>query len=516
MQDSGSYRPRHANIGIDHDQITIPHALPTRPKNFNSYGKECGITLNTFNLVKTPETIVYQYDRILLKKIWNSKGVKSALGEPENLWVWDGNKLAWSGKQLDREDTRITVDLDQEEGRPTKASARGNKHTLHLRLTRKVDFYHMAAFLNGQTGWSNECIDTINFLDHVMREWPSQRYTQIKKSFFQRGEQRFDLGGGIEAFKGVFASLRPVLDDKFNKGLSVNVDVANGTFWRSQDLGRAVSQAFNCTPPQFAATFKNALRDWRGSVLKKDLRRFSKVGVSATHVTPNTAWTIDEFVNMDASTATFTDPDDRSKKISVAQYFRQKYNINVLPGIPVVRMTKKIRKEPVYMPIDVLKIDPNQRYNVKLSDTQTSNMIKFAVTLPKDRWAAVQHGVRLLDWPNDPYLRHYGLQVNPNAAKVKARILPSPNVHFGAGSKEATISAKDMIQGRWRLDGVSRGSPPPQAVEAFFQKFIQVYEAHGGVIASHPQHGKKPWMGPGNLTDGGELVQKVWNNTGNK
>lgn len=86
-----------------------------------------------------------------------------------------------------------------------------------------------------------------------MRESPSQKYTQIKKSFFQRGEQRFDLGGGVEAFKGVFASLRPVLDDKFNKSLSVNVDVANGTFWRSQDLTRAIAQAFNCSPPQVSS-----------------------------------------------------------------------------------------------------------------------------------------------------------------------------------------------------------------------------------------------------------------------
>lgn len=78
-----------------------------------------------------------------------------------------------------------------------------------------------------------------------MREWPSRQYTQIKKSFFQRGEQRFDLGGGVEAFKGVFASLRPVLDDKFNKSLSVNVDVANGTFWRSQELTRVSATRLN-------------------------------------------------------------------------------------------------------------------------------------------------------------------------------------------------------------------------------------------------------------------------------
>lgn len=246
-----------------------------------------------------------------------------------------------------------------------------------------------------------------------------------------------------------------MLDDKFNKGLSVNVDVANGTFWRSQELARAISQAFNCQPAQFAATFKNALRDWRGSILKKDLRRFKRVGVSAMHVTPHTQWTIDEFVDKDANSATFSDPDNRSTKISVAQYFKKKYNINIMPGIPVVRMTKKIRGEPVYLPIDVLRIDENQRYNIKLSDSQTSNMIKFAVTLPKERWAAVQHGVKLLDWAEDPYLRHFGLQINPNAAKVKARVLPSPVVEFGAGSKEKNISPRDMIAGRWRLDGVS-------------------------------------------------------------
>lgn len=466
------------------------------------------------------------------------------MGEPTNLWVWDGNKLAWSGKKLDREDFRISMDLDAEEGRPTREGARGNKHTLHLRWTRQVDFIHMQAFLNGQASWSNDCIDTINFMDHVMREWPSQQYTQIKKSFFQRGEQRFDLGGGIEAFKGVFASLRPVLDDKFNKSLSVNVDVANGTFWRAQELTRAVGQVFNCNPAQLAANFKNAKRDWRNSQLKKDLRRFKRVGVSTTHTKESSQWTIDEFVDKDANEATFPDPDDRQpgadprslRQISVAKYFKTKYNINCLPGIPVVRMTKKIRKGPVYMPMDVLKIDANQRYNTKLSDSQTSNMIKFAVTLPKERWAAVQQGVRLLNWPNDPYLRHYGLQVNTNAAKVKARVLPPPNVQFGAGSKEATINPKDMIQGRWRLDGRKfamtnkdrpikawgvcavggRGSPPPQAVEAFVQKFVQIYEAHGGFIAAHPQHGKKPWMGPGNLADGGEMVAKVWNQTGNK
>ncbi|KAF1920317.1 ribonuclease H-like domain-containing protein [Ampelomyces quisqualis] len=528
--------------------ITIPSSLPQRPKNFNTFGKETVITLNTFNVVKTPDTVVHQYDlhftgdaqdytkRVLLKKIFNSKGVKQALGEPSNLWVWDGNKLAWSGKRLDRDDYRITVDLDEEQGRPTKAGQRGNKHTVHLRHTRKVDFTNLRAFLQGQASWGNECIDTINFLDHVMREWPSQQYTQIKKSFFQRGEQRFDLGNGVEAFKGVFASLRPVLDDKFQKSLSVNVDVANGTFWRAQQLTRAIGQVFNCTPQQFQTRFKEARRDWKRSHLKKDLRVLRRVGVSSTHTKEPVQWTIEDFEDREATEVTFPDPDDRSKKITIAKYFKQKYNVTCMPGVPVVKMTKKIRKENVYLPMDVLSIDANQRYNTKLSDKQTSEMIKFAVTLPKERWAAVGHGVKLLNWANDPYLRHYGLQVSTTPAKVKARVLPSPNVHFGPGSKEAQLNPRDMVAGRWRLDGrkfainnkdrpikawgvcaiTGRGSVNPQAVQAFFQKFVQIYESHGGMVMAHPQYGKTPWMGPGNLADGGEMVQKVWNQTGNR
>lgn len=305
-----------------------------------------------------------------------------------------------------------------------------------------------------------------------------------------------------------------------------------------------MTQVFNKEIPQFVNLFREAKPDWKNSYLKKDLRRFKRVQVMATHTNPPTQWTIEEFVGMDAREAKFPDPDDRRpgvkpedlRQISVQQYFKKKYDISCIVGLPVVKMTKKIRGAPVYMPMDKLKIETNQRYNTKLSDTQTASMIRFAVTIPKDRWAAVEHGVRMLNWANDPYLRHYGLQINPTRAKVNARILPQPVVHFGPGSKEATIKPGDLTSGRWRLDGrkfalnnkdrpikawgvcciQGRGSPPPSAVESFFQKFVQIYESHGGSILAHPQHGKKPWMGGGDLRDAGEMVNKAWTQTGNK
>jgi eukaryotic translation initiation factor 2C len=79
------------------------------------------------------------------------------------------------------------------------------------------------------------------------------------------------------------------------------------------------------------------------------------------------------------------------------------------------------------------------------------------------------------------------------------------------------VNNKDRPIKAWGVCCITgRGSPPPSAVEAFFQKFVQIYEGHGGIVMSHPQHGKKPWMGPGNLADGGDMISKVWNQTGNK
>lgn len=97
---------RDFNIDTDNSKQHPPESLPYRPTEFNKQGKEVNVTLNTFNVIQAPTVVVHQYDvawggetdyskRALVKKIWNSKAVKAALGEPSNLWIYDGNKLAW-------------------------------------------------------------------------------------------------------------------------------------------------------------------------------------------------------------------------------------------------------------------------------------------------------------------------------------------------------------------------------------------------------------------------------------
>lgn len=81
-----------------------------------------------------------------------------------------------------------------------------------------------------------------DFLDHLIRQWPSESHTVQKRSFFARGPQRSPLDNVIEAMKGVYSSIRlcnSISEGPALRGLAINVDVANGTFWSSQDVMQA-------------------------------------------------------------------------------------------------------------------------------------------------------------------------------------------------------------------------------------------------------------------------------------
>jgi eukaryotic translation initiation factor 2C len=178
-----------------------------------------------------------------------------------------------------------------------------------------------------------------------------------------------------------------------------------------------------------------------------------------------------------------------TKQISIYDYFVQKYNIRLeFWNLPLIETTRD-----GLFPMEVCAIEPNQRYQYKLGPDQTAAMIKFAVTRPKERLTAVQHGVGMLKWNADPYLEHFGLKVDPNLTVTQARLLPPPEVQY-AGAK-----ANPGTSGRWDLRGkkfllpnteplkswgvcVINEATNAQAVDNFLKVFVQTYIGHGGKV----------------------------------
>lgn len=373
------------------------------------------------------------------------------------------------------------------------------------------------------------------FLDHLLRECPSQKYTVQKRSFFHRGQTRSNLGGGIEAMKGVYSSVRPVssgLRPPSAPGrLSINVDVANTTFWAAQPLHVAAKDLVGVQDlSHLVQVLRPTNREDPESREFKLLRRLKRVTVQCQHRDPKNLdkYTIDKFImkNAQQQKMPFKDPNTgQEQQLSVFDYFRRKYSIVLqYPQLPLVKMTKGVS---TYLPMELCRITENQRYGFKLSDRQTSEMIKFAVTLPNQRWQDIQQGLTMFNWGGDQYLANYGLKVLGNGSQpstVTAKLLPPPKVRFGANGEAAP-----QYSGRWDLRGkrfIEPNSSPLQSwgvcivpgrfrvdqsqARQFIQTFIRIYEGHGGRVSR-----KDPLLIAG-VQDPAKCVEMLWTQAGNQ
>ena len=209
-------------------------------------------------------------------------------------------------------------------------------------------------------------------------------------------------------------------------------------------------------------------------------------------------WKIKAIVHLTPRTYKFELKDRATKKVikevTVEQYYLEKYNVRLTePNLPLVETTKK----DVFFPMELCFLEKGQRYPYKLNETQTATMIKFAVTRPEGRKAAIDTGLKLLNWSEDKYLKNYGLQIDRNMLKTKARVLEPPTILFGGNAKiEPKFSGKWDLRGKKFLIGnyaplkswgvcvfpAPRNAPTKEATQAFISSFINTYKGHGGLV----------------------------------
>ncbi|KAI9745991.1 MAG: hypothetical protein M1818_000672 [Claussenomyces sp. TS43310] len=311
--------------------------------------------------------------------------------------------------------------------------------------------------------------------------------------------------------KGVYSSMRlcqpmPNISGAFSTGLAVNVDVANGIFWASQALHQAARNFCRDRNPRMDWLVFNRLlkptKDsrigWTMSPDFKELRKLVKLKFAVKHRGKdgsNKTYTIKGFhfdpkfgaEGAHSKNVTFKMKDGTTT--SVYDYFQKQYNVELeFHYLPLVLTTKD-----GMFPMEVCTIMPNQRYVFKTSPEQTANMIKFAVTRPKQRIEAIQQGVKMLKWNEDPYFMHYGIEIDPSMTITNARLLPNPEIQY-AGSK-----VNPGISGRWDLRGKKflKANPSPlvswgvaimdnstdnTTVQNFLKVFVNTYITHGGQV----------------------------------
>ena len=102
-----------------------------------------------------------------------------------------------------------------------------------------------------------------------------------------------------------------------------------------------------------------------------------------------------------------------------------------------------------YLPLEVCNIVQGQRCIKKLTDMQTSTMIKATARSAPDREREINNLVRKADLNNDPYVQEFGLNISRNLMEVRGRVLPAPKLQYGGRTKQQALPN----QGVWDMRG---------------------------------------------------------------
>ncbi|KAJ5601659.1 hypothetical protein N7510_011193 [Penicillium lagena] len=495
-----------------------------RRPGYNTTGKEVDILVNAYPILKWPTKPVYQYevnvvqgriladDRRVHRKVWHSNERKAKLPDA----IFDGFKIAWSLTDY-KDFNEVILDIKGGVTRPLETQHdegfAPESFRLSLRRNRKIDLSVINAWLEGKHDTDEHVLEAFNFLDHLLRSWPNDRFVGIKRSYFfdklsEEDENRFTMdlcNMGCSVMRGIYQAIRPS-----PKGLMLNVDVSHAVFFSRISLMGIMRGLYELRDPQQLMALLKPIADGYGGI--KESPSFIAINkrIKGLRVMPNydgcpfkeKGFMIDNMMNANPREY-LLDIQDRAtgevERISVEKYFLKKYNVYLrYPMMPLIKMTKK---NCIY-PAEFLVIKGLQRYRYKLNEDQTAQMIKFCATKPSKRLADIRECKSLLQHDNDPVLRMYDMKIGTSMLKVKARILPNPELRFGANGKH-----NPGTSGRWDLRGKKFYTPNSQPLKSwgvgfftgkrnaintdqtlrFIDNLMKIYAGHGGQIVTRPQ-----------------------------
>ncbi|KAG6237720.1 hypothetical protein E4U25_002418 [Claviceps purpurea] len=521
QQDKGNTRmelPPDAYI-LDDQKDTF--AL--RGNKYNTEGAKAMVEVNQYRMTKFDfSKDIHQYDVIvspdtgvksaLMKKIWQHESTKQALQKyMYQKWIFDGRKLAWAPCLVDKSEIRFTVDLDEGKKSPDRPSRNTNQFFIVLRATAQVQISAIRGYLDRKVQFNTSVQVALNFMDHLLRQWPSQHMVAIKRNFYPQGQKGKLLmdGNVLEVHKGTYASIRMSHNlVQGGTGLALNADVSNTVFWTGPQpvdqlvcnfLGVCERRWKGLNPASLAKELR-PVRDrqgnWQASDAFKYMRKMRKLKFTIHHsnrVASDKVYTILDFAfdakhGAEGATAKVVTFDQDGTKVTVADYYQQKYKANLKnAGLPLINAGKG-----GFIPMEFAIIQPMQRYTFKLNPEQTAAMIKIAVTRPKQRREDIERNVAGLQLSSDPYLKAYGVEFDSTFTKTEARILPAPVVHFGKDQADPKFSGRWDLRGKkfwkqnfaplknWGFIVMDNCVNFPQ-LQAFAKTFRTTFLGHGGL-----------------------------------
>ncbi|CAJ0564733.1 unnamed protein product, partial [Mesorhabditis spiculigera] len=295
--------------------------------------------------------------------------------------------------------------------------------------------------------------EAVQAMDVILRHLPSLKYTPVGRSFFtspqhphnppQHGQFQTEskLGGGREVWFGFHQSVRPS-----QWKMMLNIDVSATAFYRQMPVIEFIAEVLEL--PVQALAERRALSDAQRVKFTKEIRGLK---IEITHCGQmRRRYRVCNVTRRPAQTQTFPLQLETGQTIecTVAKYFYDKYRIQLkYPHLPCLQVGQE--QKHTYLPPEVCQIVAGQRCIKKLTDTQTSTMIKATARSAPEREREISSLVRKADFAGDAYAREFGIAINSQMTEVKGRVLSAPKLLYGGRTKATALPN----QGVWDMRG---------------------------------------------------------------
>ncbi|CAG8560251.1 68_t:CDS:2 [Paraglomus occultum] len=281
----------------------------------------------------------------------------------------------------------------------------------------------------------------LKMLNAFLHHNPALRYVQFGESIFVP-ENRSQLGGGVDLWQGIFASVRP--GEGGGKGkLFANVNVTYTTVYEPVDLATWLCRFLNCE--KVPAKLENNMRENINSVLKH-------IKVRPLHRPDcKTKYTVAKLATVTADKYKFMN-NKSGKEETVAEYFKEAYNMT----LKSYHMIETVGSRKDLIPIECCGIVEGQRYQGKqLTGEQRANMIKITAKRPNDNKSIILDGIKnVLSLNHDKLLRLAGLSANMQMASVPGHFKKMPEIMYSPSSKQGATVRPKPDDGAWNLRDV--------------------------------------------------------------
>lgn len=413
---------------------------PRRP-NLGGDGRPIMLRANHFQL-HVPRGFIHHYDVTITPdkcpRRVNREIIETMVQAFSNS-IFNGQKPVFDGKKNMYTRDALPIGKEKKELEVTlPGEGKDRVFGVAIKWVAKISLYDLKEALEGVRNVPPECMQA---LDVVMRHLPSMTYTPVGRSFFSSPDGYFHpLGGGREVWFGFHQSVRPS-----QWKMMLNIDVSATAFYKSQLVIDFLCEVLDIRDVNEQ---KRPLIDSQRVKFTKEIKGLK---IEINHCGQmKRKYRVCNVTRRPAQHQTFPLQLENGQTVecTVAKYFYDKYKMKLrYPHLPCLQVGQEHKH--TYLPLEVCNIVAGQRCIKKLTDTQTSTMIKATARSAPDREREINNLVKKADFNSDPYAQEFGISINDEMTLVRGRVLPPPKIQYGGRTKAQAIPN----QGVWDMRG---------------------------------------------------------------